>query len=187
MYLSKMHSDKFWEIIDSVHTKSAGNMDRKCELLKVQLSALDDSELLDFIDHFDAADAAAYTWSLWGAAYVMNGGCSDDAFSDFRATLISQGRNVYERAMYDPESLAEIVFDEDDICYEGFQYVKNEVAEEKLGALPEQKVSFPDEPAGSEWDEEAVDQLYPRLSAKFSGRMNSDDMPYPSKPWWKFW
>ena len=26
---------------------------------------------------------AAYRWSLWGAAYVINGGCSDDGFEYF--------------------------------------------------------------------------------------------------------
>lgn len=183
-----MNTDQFWQIIDSVHARSGGDMDRKCELLKEELSALEKDELCDFIDHFDAADAAAYTWALWGAAYVMHGGCSDDSFSDFRATLISQGRGVYERALADPESLVELDFDdEEDVCYEGFQYVKNDVAEENLGEIPKQKVSFPDDPAGSEWDEDSVDQLYPKLAAKYSGSSNGDDSPPTDKPWWKFW
>ena len=69
----KMNTAQFWQIIDSVHAKSSGDMDRKCELLKEELSRLERNELCDFIDHFDSADAAAYTWPLWGAAYVMHG------------------------------------------------------------------------------------------------------------------
>ena len=165
-----MNTDQFWQIIDSVHGKSSGDMDRKCELLKEELSRLESNELCDFINHFDSADAAAYTWPLWGAAYVMHGGCSDDSFSDFRATLISQGREVYERALNDPESLVELDFDdEEDVCYEGFQYVKNDVAEEKLGEIPKRKASFPDDPTGLEWDEDSLEQLFPKLSAKYSG------------------
>jgi hypothetical protein len=188
-----MNHDDFWRIIDSVHGDSGGNMDRKCELLKDRLDRLNDQDLKDFINHFDAADAAAYTWPLWGAAYVMHGGCSDDSFSDFRATLISLGRKAYEAAASDPDSLADLDFrDEDDICYEGFQYVKNTVAEERFGDIPTRTVPFPNEPSGSPWDENDVGSLYPRLSAKYSphgGNSDNSDKneAEPKKPWWKFW
>jgi len=33
----------------------------------------------------------AYTWDLWGAAYLINGGCSDDGFEYFRRWLVSRG------------------------------------------------------------------------------------------------
>ena len=184
-----MNIDQFWQIIDSVHAKSGGDMDRKCELLKEELSGLGDDELRDFIDHFDGADAAAYTWPLWGAAYVLHGGCSDDSFSGFRATLISHGRSVFERALADPESLVELSFeDAEDVCYEGFQYVKNDVAEQKLGEVPKRNVGLPDEPTGPEWDEDSVDQLYPKLAAKYSSEIGGGgESPDRTKPWWKFW
>lgn len=183
-----MNKDQFWQIIDSVHLVSGGDMDRKCELLKEKLSKLENNDLRDFIDHFDSADAAAYNWPLWGAAYVMHGGCSDDSFSDFRAALISQGREVYERALIYPESLVELDReDEEDLFYEGYQYVKNEVAKERLGEIPRRKVSFPDNPSGSEWDEDSLEQLFPKLSAKYCVDGDSHDTPIRSKPWWKLW
>lgn len=163
-------------------------MDRKCELLKDELTSLEGGELREFINHFDTADAGAYTWALWGAAYVMSGGCSDDSFSDFRATLISHGRDFYERSLADPDSLAELTFeDEEDVCYEGFQYVKNDVAEEKLGEIPNRVVSFPDEPSGEAWEEDSVDQLFPKLAVKYSGGFDRAASSRPKKPWWKFW
>ena len=183
----KMNADKFWHIIEIVHADSGGNMDRKCQLLKAHLSTLKSDDLRGFLVQFDSADAAAYTWGLWGAAYVMHGGCSDDSFSDFRATLISYGRDTYERALEDPESLVNLDFeDKEDICFEGFQYVKNEVAEEKLGEIPECVVSLPGEPTGSEWDEDSLDQLFPKLTAKYSSCRGDDPLP-AIKPWWKFW
>jgi hypothetical protein len=66
--------------------------------------------MVGFCNHFDSADVGAYTRSLWGAAYVMHGGCSDDSFSDFRATLISHGRTIYDAALADTESLADLNF-----------------------------------------------------------------------------
>lgn len=50
----------------------------------------------------------AYTWDLWGAAYVVHGGCSDDGFEYFRRWLVSRGRDVYEAALADPDSLAQL-------------------------------------------------------------------------------
>jgi hypothetical protein len=195
-----MTIDEFWRMIDAVHDASGGDMDRKCELLRVRLDKLSDQDLRDFFQHFDAADANAYTWPLWGAAYVMNGGCSDDAFSDFRATLISYGRKVYEAALADPDSLADLDFeDEEDICYEGFQYVKNEVAEARFGEIPEIRGSFPSNPSGEEWDDETVWNFYPRLSVKYGyseadqasdegdDTDSDDDNQKPKRPWWKFW
>ncbi|RYD23538.1 MAG: DUF4240 domain-containing protein [Verrucomicrobiaceae bacterium] len=185
-----MTTDEFWQIIDAVHRGSGGDMERKCELLKLRLEELDDAELSRFSRHFAEADAGAYTWPLWGAAYVMNGGCSDDAFSDFRATLISQGRAVYERALADPDSLVEVDFGgEEDICYEGFQYVPNTVAEEK-GIELAQPSPFPADPAEEPWDEEELDTLYPRLTAKYAGSADTRDdgnSPAAAKPWWKVW
>lgn len=186
---NNMNTHEFWSIIDSVHTSSGGDMDQKCELLKERLLALRADEFRGFLIRYDEADSAAYTWPLWGAAYVLQGGCSDDAFSDFRATLISHGRSVYEAALANPESLSQVPYDdEEDVCYEGFQYVKNDVAEEKLGGIPESKVCFPDEPSGEEWDEDTVDDLYPLLAAKFESFSSHSESVAPlSKPWWKFW
>lgn len=183
-----MNTGEFWHIIDKVHVESGGDMDQKCALLKQSLLDLDDQQLRDFINHFDSADAAGYTWQLWGAAYVMHGGCSDDAFDDFRATLISHGREVYERALTDPESLADLTYeDEEAICYEGFQYVPHEAAKEKLGDLPQRTVARPKDPAGQEWEEDSVEQLYPRLAAKYSGAPFPRSKSIPKKPWWRFW
>lgn len=183
-----MNTDEFWQIIDAVHDESGGDMERKCVLLKQQLLRLNGEDIRQFIAHFDSVDALAYSWPLWGAAYVIHGGCSDDSFSDFRATLISQGRRIYHAAIEDPESLAELeVEDEEDLFYEGYQYVKNEVAEEKLGEIPERSVSFPDQPTGEEWDEDGVNNIYPRLAAKYGSSATGEAGNHDRKPWWKLW
>jgi hypothetical protein len=52
--------------------------------------------------------ADAYRSPLWAAAYVINGGCSDDGFECFRGWLIVQGRDVHERIVADPDALADL-------------------------------------------------------------------------------
>ncbi|MFC7267263.1 DUF4240 domain-containing protein [Streptomyces lutosisoli] len=50
----------------------------------------------------------SYTNPLWAAAYIANGGCSDDGFDYFRGWLIAQGREVFERVVADPDALVEL-------------------------------------------------------------------------------
>ncbi len=52
--------------------------------------------------------ADSYTNPLWAAAYLVNGGCSDDGFDYFRGWLIAQGQEVFEAVLADPDSLAEL-------------------------------------------------------------------------------
>jgi hypothetical protein len=53
--------------------------------------------------------ARSYVAQLWAAAFVINGGCSDDGFEYFRGWLITRGREVFERALADPDSLADLL------------------------------------------------------------------------------
>ncbi|MFJ6797610.1 DUF4240 domain-containing protein [Streptomyces sp. NPDC091268] len=50
--------------------------------------------------------AESYRAPLWAAAYVINGGCSDDGFDYFRGWLLTQGEAVFAAALADPDSLA---------------------------------------------------------------------------------
>ena len=109
-----MDEDRFWEIVQRVHDISAGDMDRKCVALRQQIAALSKEGALEFGHLFDAMMNKAYRWPLWDAAYVIHGRCSNDTFTDFRSSLISRGRQAYERASADPESFAEENFDEQD-------------------------------------------------------------------------
>ena len=163
-----MTLDQFWNIVEKVHRDSGGDMDKKCELLETELRRLPLTEVCSFHQHFDECEDRAYTWELWAAAYIIGGGCSDDAFSDFRATLISMGRQTFERALADPQSLADMDYDAETAHYEGYQYVPTTVETELGGGqrFPRYR-SPPDEPSGKPWDEDKVAELFPRLADKY--------------------
>jgi hypothetical protein len=160
-----MDENGFWDIVQRAHDASSGDMDRKCDALRQELSKLSKGDALDFAGHFDAMMGKAFSWPLWGAAYVVNGGCSDDSFTDFRAALISRGRQAYEQALMDPDSLAGEDFDEEDWFYEGYQYAVTDGVKAVAGQLPLR--SMPAQPSGTEWQEDRVYDLFPKLSAKF--------------------
>jgi hypothetical protein len=50
----------------------------------------------------------SYRQPVWAAAYVINGGCSDDGFEYFRGWLITQGREVFDRVVADPDALSDL-------------------------------------------------------------------------------
>ncbi|NKE63212.1 DUF4240 domain-containing protein [Lentzea sp. PSKA42] len=52
--------------------------------------------------------AESYQNPLWAAAYLMNGGCSDDGFDYFRGWLLTQGEEVYHTVLASPDSLASL-------------------------------------------------------------------------------
>lgn len=143
-------------------------MDKKCELLDAELRRLPLDEVCSFHRYFYECQDRAYNWELWAAAYIIGGGCSDDAFSDFRSTLISMGRQTFERALANPESLADMDYDAEIAHYEGYQYVPTTVETELGGGRQFPRCrAHPAEPSGKIWDEDKVAGLYPRLAEKY--------------------
>ena len=155
----------FWTIIQAANAASGGDMDRKCDALRQRISPLSKVDAIEFAQIFDAMMGKAYSFPLWGAAYVINGGCSDDTFDDFCSSLISRGRQAFERALSNPDALADEDFSESDWFYEGYQYAVTDGVEAVAGHRPQR--SMPDQPAGVAWQEDELGALFPKLSAKF--------------------
>ena len=112
----------------------------------------------------------AESWDMWGAAYLINGGCSDDGFVYFRAWLIAQGRATYSAAVADPDTLAGAAEPgRDDHEFELFYALPREVYEELAGEeMPNIEVEWPAEPGGKRWDfddDAEVARRLPRLAA----------------------
>ena len=116
-------------------------------------------------------DRRAYTWDLWAAAYVIEDGCSDDCFRDFRAYLISLGRTPYEAALKDPDALAPVVEDAETGDWENADDPASEAYEDASGEeLPGGDGDLSGRPRGEPWDDEDQDALvrrYPALAARF--------------------
>ena len=161
-----MDKTAFWKIIEDSKSMSSNSYKRP-DALRAALDKLSPDEIQSFQEAYIALVYNAYTWPLWGAAYVMNGGCSDDCFDYFRDWLISEGQSVYEPAVEDPETLAKLD-GADEFELEEFRYVADEVYEAKTGrAMQPNLPEYPGNPSGDAWDEDAVDKLYPKLAAKY--------------------
>jgi hypothetical protein len=170
-----MNADRFWSIIAATGGPRA-DADVQETLLRAQLEALTVDELVAFEVAYRHSLNAAYTWELWGAAYVVNGGCSDDGFEYFRRWLVARGREAYETGVRDPDALArmELAPGPDGAWeHEGIYYIAREVFQAKGGqgdvrahSEPEAGLGGP-APTGTEFDENDLPQKYPKLWARF--------------------
>ncbi|MCX5209544.1 DUF4240 domain-containing protein [Kitasatospora sp. NBC_00240] len=166
-----MDTDTFWRLIGDARAR-VYDEEQQVENLTDLLAALPPAEIIAFARLYSEYHGRAYTWRLWAAGYVINGGCSDDGFDYFRDWLIARGRACYERALADPDGLADLSWDGNRIAEaESFGYAAHEAYERVTGTeLPYPEVTAGTGgtgPAGEPWEEEDLAYLLPRLSARF--------------------
>lgn len=169
-----MDVDELWRMIEDAGGRGSvlQDADEVAEGLLERLAALPAEEIVSADEQLRTLTARAYGWELWGAAYVINGGCSDDGFEYFRAWLIAQGERVYNDALTDPDSLAHLFSSGQDVEAE---------SEDMLGAtweayriradsdLPRGN-AVPEPDLGEGWDFEdrrVMATRYPKLTALF--------------------
>ncbi len=164
-----MEWKEFWKIIEESYCDDP--IDR-FEALKNRLRSLDPDQLIAFQARFDEAMQAANLLPLWGAAYLINGGCSDDGFRDFRAWLIGRGRHAYESALKNPDNLADFL-NGDPVSGFGLDVAALRVYEEVTGRddfyerLDREEAGMPPPPPEGEdfdfEDDAEMQRRYPRL------------------------
>ena len=163
-----MKLDEFWALIEQ-HVEREGD-ELHVEALESALAQLPLAEIVDFDKIFQQLHVESYSWRLWGAAYLINDGCSEDEFDEFRAWLIGAGRQVFERALKDPDSLASVGVETGELLSEDLLFVTSEAY---AGAsdgeeLPQLELSYPEVEESWEFDdEEEMRRRYPKLAAKY--------------------
>jgi len=184
-------TDEFWAIVEAARTGVADTVtdaDEVADALVDRLSGMTPARIVEFELAFDEVASHAYRLDLWAAAYLMNGGCSDDCFDYFRGWLIAQGRDVWDAALADPESLADILdadAEDESIDGEGLLVAASRAygrvagdeerfwdALERARAANPEADSQPEDPSGGEFnfDFDDPDQMrahLPRLAAIF--------------------
>lgn len=168
--------DSFWNIIDH-SAASEANPDAQLADLRTSLSRLSPSQIADFERLFDETMRQSYSWDLWGAAYIANGGASDDGFEYFRCWLISKGRKVFEKVVADPDSLADVLAGSEgggDLEFEDFAYVARETWAAKTkrdwNDMPVvANMAYDDKPSGVPFSENPAElaRRYPKLWKRF--------------------
>jgi Protein of unknown function (DUF4240) len=197
-----MDRKQFWALIEAAKAATGGDCRAKTAQLVAALRQGPVEEILEWDRIHDELWVESYRWDLWGAAYLINGGCSDDGFDYFRGWLLGQGQATWEIALADPDSLADHPqvrvhrprrdFHRPHRDFDSYVYLECEdilgVAYEAYQALTGQEFTpeapgrhpwpgFPD--LGERWDFEEAAQMrtrYPRLWA-FCGWYEASPAP----------
>jgi len=164
-----MKEDDFWKLIDKSRAAANNNYQGQVGSLKNILLTLDAKEIEKFDNTFTKLLAASYDWKLWGASYVINGGCSDDCFDYFRQYLIGHGKDKIYQTLKDPESCVTWIKSEEEDNWEGLQYSAMNAYKQKTGKDLPKSYQPKFELKGKAFDEETVDKQYPKLAKKFMG------------------
>ncbi len=190
-----MDRETFWGIVETARERAgAGADDRGAEddplpgaLTDLLVERLTADEMLAFVDVAGDVANDAYAWPVWGAAYLVEGGCSDDGFMDFRDGLVLAGRATFERTQADPDTLADhpvvAAMADGGSPWFGFESLDSLVRDAWSRATGEDDEAYyaarertssvraRSEPAGEPWDfddEEENARRLPRLTALFA-------------------
>jgi hypothetical protein len=177
-----VNRDEFWEFLDKARAlaDSPDDADGVAAAAVELLCRRMPGEIAAAAQPFWGLMAESYRGDLWGAAYVVNGGASDDGFEYFRGWLISQGRTVFSQAVADPDSLAGVpavlaaAASGMDLHGEPMLDIAWNAYQRKTGeSLPDDSctVSYPSIEFGWDFeDREATRRRLPRLSRLFLGK-----------------
>jgi hypothetical protein len=104
-----MDLDAFWELIERSRQETS-NPAARLQWLQEQLVRQPTVEIVDFQIWIDRLRRRVDTWLMWGAAYLIKDGvCSSDGFWYFQVWLIGLGREAFERAVANPDSVPEVL------------------------------------------------------------------------------
>lgn len=93
--VTEIDKDTFWTLIGQAKTNCGGQR-AAAYWLRERLLAMDPEQVLRFHCILHGYMELEDKYGLWNAAILMSGdGCSTMKFEDFRAWLISQGRDAY--------------------------------------------------------------------------------------------
>lgn len=167
-----MRENQFWDIIDRSLKASDGSIERQAAELEDILANLPPAQVASFNARFVSKNHELNSWELWGAAYVLNGGCSDDCFEYFRSWVVGQGRDYFKAVQRDPQVLNDgrlsSAFESDGgewLSYVGEDaYYRASGGRDLYKDYPQSPSTISGgEPTGSAWDEDEVESLYPDL------------------------
>ncbi len=161
-----MTKDEFWNLIEkSKELVGDGNCYEQAKIVQSLLEECSPADIICFDAIYDEMRLESYDQQLWAAAYIINGGCSDDGFEYFRGWLISRGREVFEKALQNPGSLVSQIPRSDEVVEcEDMLYVARKAYEKKTGKGMPNRAPLDWKLNGEAWDEDKVDLLYPELA-----------------------
>lgn len=175
-----MSEERFWQLVEDAKPNRQHrivamfrkapryNYTRHQQQLKKALMKLAPQQIVAFNNRLRQLQGQANDWQLWGAIYLINNGCGDDCFGDFRGWVVAQGRDFYYKTINDPDTLGELDKELLLIDWEGFSYVPMDAMEALTGSSILTGFEEQQEIKGAAWDsDDTLRERYPRIAARY--------------------
>lgn len=188
--ISKMlEEDLFWQIIENSLQDSNNLQDQEIHLSH-ELENLVAEDIIGFQLRLEYYLFALHTPEVWCAACIMNDDTNTDHFFYFKNWIISQGKDLFEKAIVNPDDLADYFeegFNEDDLYeFDSFHLIANIAFNSKfehniIDFVDKDCFTFFTESAAKpefDWDDENLTNLQilcPRLFKVFVEDYSPDD------------
>jgi tRNA pseudouridine32 synthase/23S rRNA pseudouridine746 synthase len=161
--LRKMDEALFWELISRARAQ-AETVEDQVAIINELLATVGAPDIKRFASIYGKFMRKLYHWNVWALAYAARGGCSDDAFREFRSWLILQGDpELLDMAIKDPTAAAQKV-PRDPELPEGT--LLPDIDDARL-ARAQSTFEWPmvdlEQPKGREWLEDQFDAWFPDL------------------------
>ena len=171
-----MSEIRYWALV-SFSIQNSNNQDAQEIFLIKELEKLSPKDIIGFRLRTDQLLYDTYTSEIWCAGYLMNGGCSDDACEYFRLWIISRGKEVYNKAKDNADSLAneliegEVYYEFESFWSAGIEAFRNKTGKELYDYIADdlktKKVNYPQfEFNWSDEKPETMKALCPNLFSK---------------------
>lgn len=159
-----MGGGDFWGLVETAKGKAGPDpLHRPAELTRA-LKSEDPNDIERFQSRYLEVRQAADTQGLRAAAHLVHGGCSDVEFVHFRDWLISEGEDVYEAAVADADSLADLGH-RGLYSLEAFGYAAKRAYKSVAGrSFPVRGQDVAKTTRAPEWSESEARATLPRLS-----------------------
>ncbi len=102
-----MDVDQFWDIISEACQSDPRSSEEWAGRLQTVLVKYEPNDIVEWNRIFDRFAANAYTTDLIAACCLINTGAGSDGFYYFRCWLIGMGREVYDSAVANADTLAD--------------------------------------------------------------------------------
>lgn len=166
----------FWEIIEQSKEQNR-DFSEQINVLISKLTFLKKWEIIEFEYRFREELSKSARYNIMAAVKIINGFVSDDSFLYFRRRLIAEGKELFNKAIEFPETIAESNIRELELGEE-MLYITDRAFFKKYGEeiqkeLP-RSIAFEylnydrsREIQGEEWKEEDLPLKHPKLWNKY--------------------
>lgn len=181
-----MTEPDFWRMVDSA--VDALSNSEKAALAYFKSKPVGD--LQAFVEMYSDISMQAYNWKTLLAACLTigdSGGCGDDAFAEYRKSLVELGEHRFKKVVLDPDAVAEMSFPH---AFEAKVYA---VAVAAMKQLLRRPLRFSDFGTGNpryvmsgerlpicvETMKRELPKLWEKLGDKVDRILNLDDISFP--------